>query len=55
MAFAQTAEKAFRRPLIATALYQNINHIAILVDPTPELLVLPLHGDKDFVDLPCVA
>lgn len=33
LAFEQTAEKAFSRPLIATGLYQNINHIAILVGP----------------------
>ena len=55
MAFEKTAEKAFSRTLIATALHENINAIAVLIDGTPQILALPLNGDKDFVDMPRIA
>jgi hypothetical protein len=55
LAFEKTAEKAFSRMLIATALHENINAITILIDGTPQILALPLNGDKDFVDMPRIA
>ena len=55
LAFEKTAEKAFSRTLIATALHENINAIAVLIDGTPQILALPLNGDKDFVDMPRIA
>jgi len=35
LAFEKTAGKAFRRTLIATALHENINAIAVLTHGTP--------------------
>ncbi len=55
MAFDETAEKPFGRALIAPTLYQNIKAIAVLIDGTPQIVALPLNGDKDFVDMPGVA
>jgi len=55
LAFEKTAEKAFSRTLIATTLHENINAIAILIHGPPQILALPLNGDKDFVDMPRIA
>ena len=55
MAFDETAKKAFSRTVIAAALHQNVKHIAVLVHGTPEIVALPLNGDKYFVDVPHVA
>jgi len=55
LAFDETAEKAFSRRLIAAALHQNVNHIAVLVHGTLEILAFPLNGDKYFVDVSHVA
>jgi hypothetical protein len=55
LAFEKTAEKAFSRTLIATALHENINAIAVLIHGTPQILALPLNGDKDFVYMPRIA
>lgn len=55
LTFEQAAEKAFSRPLIATTLHENINNIAVLIHGTPQILALSLNGDKDFVDMPCIA
>ena len=38
----QFAEKALRRRLVATRLDQNIDHLTILINRTPEILPLPL-------------
>ncbi len=37
LAFDETAEKPFGRTLIATALHENINAIAVLIDGTPQI------------------
>jgi hypothetical protein len=55
LAFEQVTDEAFGRALMATTLHQNINHIAILIDGTPQLLVLFLKRDKHFVDVPHIA
>ncbi len=55
MAFDETAGKPFGRALIATTLHQNIKAIAVLIDGTPQIVALPLNGDKDFVDVPGIA
>ena len=55
LAFDQATKKLFSRTLIATVLHENINAIAVLIDGTPQILALPLNGDKDFVDMPRIA
>jgi len=55
LALDETTEKAFSRTLISATLYENINDIAVLIDSSIQIMSLSLHGDKDFVDVPCVA
>jgi hypothetical protein len=40
---------------IATRLDQNVDHIAVLVDRTPEILTLASNGDEELVQVPRVA
>ena len=55
LALAETAEKAFDRPLIAAMLEKNINDIAILIDRPIQIVSLSLNGDKDVVEMPPLA
>jgi len=55
LAFEKTAKKTFSRTPIATTLHENVYGIPILINRTPEILALPLNGDKDFVDMPRIA
>ena len=55
LTFDQATEKPFSCPLVAAPLYQDINHIAVLIDGTPQILPLPLNRNKHFVDVPRVA
>ncbi len=50
--FEQATEKPLSCLLIATALYEDINDIAVLVHGTPQIMTFPLNGAKDFVDVP---
>jgi len=52
LAFELAAKEAFRGALIATTLHQNINRVAVLINRTPQILVFPLNGDKDFIQIP---
>ncbi len=55
LTFEQAVEKPFRGTLIAAALHQHINDIAVLINGTPEILALALDRDKHFVDMPHIA
>ncbi len=52
LAFDQATKKPFSRTLIAAALHQNINDIAVVVHGPPQIVPFPLDGHKDFVDVP---
>jgi hypothetical protein len=54
LAFDQATKKTFSCTLIAAALHQNINDIAVLIHSAPEVVALSLTRDKDFVDMPGV-
>jgi hypothetical protein len=55
LAFDQATKKPFSRTLIATTLHENIKAIAVLIHGTPQILALPLNGDKDCGDMPRIA
>jgi hypothetical protein len=54
LAFEQATEKPFSSLLIAAALHENINDIAVLIDGSPQILLLSLNRDKHFVEMPGV-
>ena len=51
----QHTEKACRGTPIAPGLDEDIDHIAVLVDGTPQILPLALDGHEQFVQVPGVA
>ncbi len=51
----QLAEEPFSRTSIAARLEQNVDHVAVLIDRTPEILPPPLDGEEEFVQVPRVA
>jgi len=55
LAFDQVTKKLFSCMLIAVALHQNINDIAVLIHSAPEVVALSLNRNKDFVAMPGVA
>src|SRR5680860_461676 len=48
----KTVENAFSRRLIATEWRENIKAIAALIHGMPQILALPMNGEKDFIDRP---
>ena len=52
--FQQRAEEAGGRLPIATRLHQDVDHIAILVDRPPEIVLPALHRDEQFIQVPRV-
>jgi len=52
--YAQLAEKSFSGLCVASALDQNIQHIAILIHCSPKILPLPANGEIHLVHMPFV-
>ena len=55
LAFEHPAGKAFGRLLIPSVWAEKSNAIAVLVPGTPQIMGVPLKGDKDFVNVPGIA
>src|SRR6266436_9355526 len=51
----ELAEQAFGGLLVAPALDKNIENEAVLVDGTPEPMLLPGDADDDLIEVPLVA
>ncbi len=51
----QPVEEALCGPAIATWLDEDVDHIAVLVDGTPEIVPLTPDGDEELVQVPRVA
>ena len=50
----QFAEKSPGCVLVAAALHQDIQHISVLIDRSPQVMGLPIDLEKDFIQMPCV-
>jgi hypothetical protein len=53
--FQQLAEEPDGRPPIATGLDQDVDHVSVLVNGTPQILLPPLDLDEHLVQIPGVA
>jgi len=53
--FKELAEKSLGGFLVAAALDQDIEHIAVLIYRSPEIMGLPIDFEKDLVQMPFVA
>lgn len=54
-AFQQLAKELLGGFLVPAWLHEDIKHVAILVDCTPEIPQLAVDGKKDFIERPSVA
>ena len=48
-------EESPRRTPVPAGLYENVDHIAVLIHCAPEILALPVDGNEDFVQEPRIA
>ena len=51
----QLPKEAFGSTSVATRLDEDIDHVTILINRTPEILPLTLNGDEHLVQVPRVA
>jgi hypothetical protein len=50
----ETLEEALRRSGITAGLYQNVKHVAVLINGAPEIMLFPLDPSEDRVQMPLV-
>ena len=51
----QSSKESFRGVLITVRLYQDVDHVAVLIHGTPEILLLAVDSNEDFVQVPNIA
>ena len=49
------AKEALRCPTVASRLHKNIDHVAVLIDGTPQIVPLTIDRDEHFVQKPSIA
>ena len=52
--FKQLVKKALGRTFVTSALNQDIQHVALLVDRSPKVMALAVDRDEHFVQMPLV-
>jgi hypothetical protein len=55
LAAQQSSEESFRSALIAVRLNQDVDHVAVLIHGTPEILLLAVDSNENFVQVPHIA
>jgi len=53
--FQECAEELLRRPLVALALHQDVEHVALLIHGPSQIGIFVLAGEHHVVEAPCVA
>jgi hypothetical protein len=51
----QSAKESLCRALITVRLNQNVDHITILIDGTPQILQFAIHSKQDLIQMPAIA
>jgi hypothetical protein len=55
LATQESSKESLCRPLITMRLDQNVDHVAVLVHGTPQILLLAVDAKEDFIQVPVVA
>jgi hypothetical protein len=55
LAFQQHTEETFSRTPIATQLEEDVDHITVLVNGAPEIVLLPPNVHEEFIQVPRIA
>src|SRR5262249_21305927 len=50
----QLTKELLRRLLVAATLYQDVEHVIVLIHGTPQIMALPVDRRKDLVEVPFV-
>jgi hypothetical protein len=53
--FEQLAKEPFRRLFVAPTLHKDIQHVAMLIDGSPQVRPFPVDRQKDFIQVPLVS
>ena len=51
----QSSKESFRGALIAARLNQDVDHVAVLIHCTPQILLSAANSNEDFVQVPSIA
>ena len=52
LALQQPAEESLSSPLVMARLDQDVDHVAVLIDGPPQILLLAIDSNEDFVQVP---
>jgi hypothetical protein len=55
LAAQQSSKEPFRGEPITARLNQNVDHVAVLIHGTPQILLLAVDSNEDFVQVPNIA
>ena len=55
LAAQEPSKESFRGALITARLHQNVDHVTVLIHSTPEILLLAVDSNEDFVQVPNIA
>ena len=55
LAVHQSAQESLRCTLVASRLQQNVDDITVLIHGTPQILLLTVHSDEEFIQIPAIA
>src|SRR5438552_17349849 len=55
LAAQQSSKESFRGALITARLNQDVDHVAVLIHGTPEILLLAVDSNEDLVQVPSIA
>src|SRR5215470_14176561 len=50
----QLTKELLRRLLVAATLHQDVEHVIVLIHGAPQVMTLPVHRQKDLVQVPLV-
>jgi hypothetical protein len=53
--FEQLAKEFLCGPLVASALHQDVQHVALLIHGPPQIVTIALDGEKHLIELPFIA
>jgi len=55
LALQESLKKALCRTLITTRLNQDVDHISVLIDCSPQVVLLAVDSHEDFIQMPDIA
>ena len=55
LATQESPKESFCGPLIPMRLDQNVDHVAVLIHGTPQILLFAIDSNEDFIQMPLVA